>query len=148
MLQSKNVTYNGYDFLVLEVRVPVDGLSKSSNWCFDYQYLCEDFHRRPTGCGTSYAFSSTYAYRADCRDKYNSDMEIGDALGCNPSRHVANLTNIAFPNLSSPAKEYKNSFAFHTCQNCNKTIQGSEYALTYMSDFWNSNVTTFNTVCR
>ena len=145
VLRSENVISNGYDFLVLEVRVPADGLSKSSNWCFDYQYLCEDFHRRPTGCGSQQ--SSTPGYK-DCRDKYNSDMNIGDTLGCNPSKKIAGLASIAFPNLSSPARD-RNAFGFCNCQYCNKTIRGSAFALQTMLDFWYYNATTtFYTVCR
>ena len=144
MLRSQNVSRLGYDFLVLEVLVPKDGLSKSSDWCYDYQYLCEDFHRRPTGCGSVWIKRPTYV---ECRDKYNSDMNIGYALGCNPSDGVAALANKAFPNLSPPAN-ITNSFGFHECVYCNQTIQGSRLALTYMYDFEISNKTTFYTVCR
>ena len=145
VLRSKNITYNGYDFLALEVRVPADGLSKSSNWCFDYQYLCEEFQRRPTGCGGSY-FSSVSGY-SDCRDKYNSDMNIGDSLGCPPNAGIANLTKIAFPNFYQNA-HYSNAFGFVACQHCNKTIQGSGFALSSLYDFLAYHATTFYTVCR
>ena len=142
MLRSKNITYNGYDFLALEVRVPADGLSKSSNWCFDYQYLCEEFQRRPTGCGSRYVI-----YYGDCRSKYNSDMNIGSSLGCSPNYGIAHLTNIAFPNLH-PNAHASNSFGFYECQYCNKTIPGSTFALVSMADFGGSHATTFYTVCR
>ena len=145
MIRSKNVTYNGYDFLALEVDVPADGLSRSANWCYDYQYLCADFNRRPTGCGATYSSSTNYK---ECSDAYNSDMNIEDALSCNPSGRVAILANNAFPNSSLPAQYFKNAFGFHTCQNCDKTLQGSDMALTYMRDFWQLNMTTFYTVCR
>ena len=120
------------------------GLSKSSNWCFDYQYLCEEFQRRPTGCGGSY-FSSFSVY-SNCRDKYNSDMNNGDSLGCSPTYGIANLTKIAFANLRQTA-HLGNAFGFYQCQYCNKTLQGSYFALSYMSDFWVSHATTFYTVC-
>ena len=141
MLRSKNATYRGYDFLALEVRVPADGLSKSSNWCYDYQYLCEDIHRRPTSC------SASWGYQLACRDNYNSDMDIG--LQCYPANEIAVLANIAFPNLSPPAHRH-NAFGFYLCgsNNCDKTIHGSTNALVYMSDFWQANVTTFYTVCQ
>ena len=144
VLRSKNITYNGYDFLALEVRVPADGLSKSSNWCFDYQYLCEEFQRRPTGCGGSYI---PYSYYSNCRDKYNSDMNIGDSLGCLPTVGIANLTNIAFANLRQTAN-LGNAFGFYQCQQCSKTLKGSEIALSSMYDFWVHHATTFYTVCR
>ena len=144
MLRSKNITYNGYDFLALEVRVPADGLSKSPNWCYDYQHLCEEFRRRPTGCGSQWTNYSVYT---SCRDKYYSDMNNGDTLGCNPADGIARLTNIAYPNLR-PRAFSNNAFGFQQCQYCAKTIQGSEYALSYMRDFWISKATTFYTVCR
>ena len=144
VLRSKNVTYKGYEFMALEVRVPADGLSKSSNWCYDYQYLCKDFHRRPTGCGITYISDTYHNY---CRVKYNSDMNIGNSLGCNPSNNIADLANIAFPNMSRPA-HYSNAFGFYQCWSCNKTIRASRLALAYMEDFWQSNMTTFYTVCR
>ena len=144
VLQSKNITYRGYNFLALEVRVPRNGLSKSPNWCYDYQYLCEDFHRRPTGCGASW---TPYSIYSRCRDKYNSDMNITDVLGCTSAERIANLTNTAFPNLSQPAHTL-NSFGFHQCQYCNKTLHSSEYALTSVRFFWAYGGTIFYTVCR
>ena len=145
VIRSKNVTKNGYDFLALEVQVPADGHSRSANWCYDYQYLCEEFHRRPTGCGATFTVFSNYK---ECSDKYNSDMIIGDPLDCNPSGQVASLANEAFPNTSPPAS-YFNAFGFMNCTHCDKTIQGSDQALTNMRDFWfNKFATTFYTVCR
>ena len=119
----------------------MDGLSKSSNWCYDYQYLCEDFHRRPTGCGTSWVWD---LYYTNCRDTYNSDMLIGDTFGCNPSGGIAALANIAFPNLSQPA----HAFGFYKCQYCHKTLNDSNLALQVVSGFSNASVKTFYTVCR
>ena len=143
VLRSKNITYRGYQFLVLEVRVPTDGLSRSPNWCFDYQYLCEEFHRRPTGCGDGGGRGSL-TYVTSCRDTYNSDMANGDVLGCNPSNGVALLGNTAFPNRATS----ENSFGFMYCQTeCNKTIRGSNDALSYMKDFWGRGRTTMYTVC-
>ena len=145
VLRSKNVTYNSYNFLALEVSVPWHGRSKSPNWCYDYQYLCEAFHRRPTGCGS---YWTSYSRYSSCRDKYNSDMNIGDVLSCNPSSGVAAVANIAFPNLSPPAHDGINAFGFHLCVTCNKTLQASNDALSYMRGFWQSNMNTFYTVCR
>ena len=142
-MRSKNIAYSGYQFLVLEVRVPTDGLSRSPNWCFDYQYLCEEFHRRPTGCGSGSDYSS-------CRDKYNSDMNNGDVLGCPPAVHIASLANTVFPNLTYNfyLADFTNSFGFFLCDsNCTKTIRGSEYGLSYMRDFWLKGITIMYTVC-
>ena len=127
VLRSKNITSNGYGFLLLEVRVPADGLSKSSNWCFDYQYLCEDFHRRPTGCGQG--FRETWGY-GDCRRTYNSDMDIGNTLSCNPAHTIAKLAATAFPNQISQMQS-PNSFGFHVCssQDCSKSFANIVRAL-------------------
>ena len=147
VLRFKNVTYYGYDFLALEVTVPADGLSRSPNWCYDYQFLCDDFNRRPTGCGSRWASSPGYS---SCRIEYNSDMNIGDVLGCNPSGGVAAVANIAFQSLSPPAQNGINAFGFHVCGSnyCSKTLQASNSALTYMRGFWQSNMTIFYTVCQ
>ena len=145
MLRSKNVTYSGYNFLVLEVTVPWHGLSRRSNWCYDYQYLCQDFKRRPTGCGSSY---TSYPPCSFCRDKYNSDINIGDVLGCNPSGGVAAVANIAFPNLSPPAQNGINAFGFFGCDNCSKTFRGSSNALFQTKGFWKSKMKTLYTVCH
>ena len=142
MLRSKNITYNGYDFLALEVRVPTDGRSASSNWCYDYQYMCNEFHRKPTGCGVTYINTSPYS---ECRIKYNSDMNIGDVLNCNPSDHIAAVANIAFPN-SSPKAEASKSFGFHTCNSCSKTL-GQDNSLLFIQG-WQSSTNTYYTLCR
>ena len=145
VMRSKEVTYKGYDFLALEVTVPADGLSRSPNWCYDYQFLCDDFNRRPTGCSSPWASSTLYS---SCRDKYNSDMSIDSSVfGCHPSPQIAAVANIAFPNLS-PSAQYKNAFGFYRCDNCKRTLQASDLALTFMRGFWESNMTTFYTVCH
>ena len=146
MLRSKNITSNGYGFLLLEVRVPADGLSRSSNWCFDYQYLCEDFHRRPTGCGEIWRASSGYK---ECHSIYNSDMDIGYTLHCNPSLAIANLVVKAFPNPISQTNLWKYSFGFHKCrsQDCSVNLTDSRNAL-YSTAAFEERHFTFYTVCR
>ena len=145
MLRSKTITYNDFEFLALEVRVPTDGLSISPNWCYDYQYLCEEFGRRPTGCGQRFSSNPSYS---SCRDKYNSDMNIGDVLGCNPGYTIGTVASRAFPDRT-PARRY-NSFGFHACSynTCARSIKASDTSLSYMTDFWTYNATTFYTVCR
>ena len=147
MLRSKNIISNGYGFLVLEVRFPANGTSKSSNWCFDYRNLCESFHRRPTGCGENYRSSSGYK---ECHSIYNSDMDIGNTLGCNPSRAIATLAVKAFPNLISQTQLlHKYSFGFHQCrwQECSVNLEDSRNAL-YDTRTFKERHFTFYTVCR
>ena len=144
VLRSKNITYKGYQFLVLEVRVPTDGLSTSPNWCYDYRYLCEEFHRRPTGCGDIYGPDT---HITSCRDIYNSDMANENVLFCNPTAGIALLGNTAFPNLTYRATR-DNSFGFMYCQTeCKKTIQGSVSALGSMIEYLRRGRTTMYTVC-
>ena len=147
VLRSKNIISNGYGFLVLEVRFPANGTSKSSNWCFDYQNLCESFHRRPTGCGENYRSSSGYK---ECHSIYNSDMGIGNTLGCIPSRAIAKLAVKAFPNLISQTQLlHKYSFGFHYCrsQDCSVNLEDSRNALSDTAAFKEGHLT-FYTVCR
>ena len=146
VLRSKNIISNGYGFLVLEVRFPANGTSRSSNWCFDYQYLCESFHRRPTGCGESYRSSSGYK---ECHSIYNSDMDIGNTLACNPSRAIAKLAVTAFPNLISQTDLWKYSFGFHQCRSheCSVNLEESRNAL-YDTRAFKERHLTFYTVCR
>ena len=147
VLRTKLVTYKGFQFLVLEVRVPASGVSMNDNWCLDYQYLCASFNKRPTGCGQSWTYNHPYS---SCRDKYNSDMNIGNVLSCNPTSKIAEIANTAFPDLNRPVVKFKNAFGFHTCKpiDCQQTIRGSDMGLTYMRAFWESSETTFYTVCR
>ena len=146
VLRSKNITFHGNGFLLLEVRVPADGLSGSSNWCYDYQYLCEDFHRRPTGCGAPYIQTLGYGDRGRV---YNSDMDIENILGCDPSDIIAMLANSTFPDISHESNDVY-AFGFGSCMSseCSKTITGSETALYYMAAVRYYNATTFYTVCR
>ena len=146
MSRSKNITSNGYGFLLLEVRVPADGLSRSSNWCYDYQNLCEGFHRRPTGCGETYREWLGYK---ECHSIYNSDMDIGNTLGCNPSVAIAKLAVNAFQNLISETQVRMYSFGFHKCrsQDCSMNLIDSTNALQVTGAFRERHLT-FYTVCR
>ncbi|XP_013417973.1 uncharacterized protein LOC106179029 [Lingula anatina] len=149
VLRSKNITYRNYDFLALEVRIPDDRQSKSMNWCRDYQLLCQSLSRRPTGCGER--FKSTYGYQ-HCASDYNSDMDIGDVLSCNPSRNIASAVNLAFGDGKAPAKSSYNAFGFHSCTShtCQKSIEKSDIALSYMKGSWQNNgtETIMYTLCR
>ena len=146
VLRSKNITSNGYGFLVLEVQVPANGISRSSNWCYDYQNLCESFHRRPTGCGENYRSSSGFE---ECRRIYNSDMDIGNTLGCSPSTVIANLVVKAFPNPISQTDLWKYSLGFYRCrsQDCSVNLEESRNALFGTAAFKEGHLT-FYTVCR
>eukprot|EP00058_Branchiostoma_floridae_P016735 XP_002602223.1 hypothetical protein BRAFLDRAFT_76912 [Branchiostoma floridae] len=55
VLRTKIQDYNGIDFLVIEARLPADGLSNFVTWCMEYKFLCADYGLRPTGCGEDYA---------------------------------------------------------------------------------------------
>ncbi|XP_013411953.1 uncharacterized protein LOC106174807 [Lingula anatina] len=149
VLRAKNITYRNYEFLALEVRIPDDGQSKSVNWCRDYQLLCESLSRRPTGCGERFLSISGYK---NCASDYNSDMRIGDVLSCNPSTRVAYAANLAFGDGKGPARSNYNAFGFHSCNShtCQKSIQKSDTALSYMWGSWKDNgtETIMYTLCR
>ena len=144
MLRSKNITSNGNGFLLLEVSIPTDGLSRSSNWCFDYQYLCEDYNRRPTGCGRDFRDSRGFA---DCRRNYNSDMDIRNILGCRPSVAIADLAKAAFSDASI---NYRAAFGFYDCASpyCSKNLTQSLNALSFYTTDFRIKGTVFYTVCH
>ena len=146
VLRSKNITSNGYGFLILEVRVPANGISRSSNWCFDYRNLCESFNRRPTGCGETWRAYSPYE---ECQRIYNSDTDIGDTLVCDPSRAIAKLAVKAFSNPISQTDLWKYSFGFYKCrsQDCSVNLEDSRNALYDTAAFKEGHLT-FYTVCR
>ncbi|XP_013421971.1 mucin-5AC [Lingula anatina] len=161
VLRTANVTYEGYAFLAVEVRIPENGRSKSESWCRDYQNLCEGFGRRPTGCAGQFAPGGAQSqYSASCEILYNSDMTINGprgaegngVLGCDPSEGVATVARMAFPN-GYPRGQF-NTFAFLYCNTgyCSDVIAKglSVYSLWYMRGFYDAvNPTNIMyTVCR
>ena len=145
VLRSKNITSNGYGFLILEVQVPANGTSRSSNWCYDYQNLCESFNRRPTGCGENYRSSSGFE---ECHRIYNSDMDIGDTLNCNPSRAIAKLAVKAFSSPISQTDLWKYSFGFFQCTSTDCSVNLEDTRALYDTRVFKEGHLTFYTVCR
>jgi hypothetical protein len=85
VLQTKDVTYNGIDYLVLKVSI-LSADSVAENWCVEYQNLCASYGYAPTGCGQQFTnMNNGYGY---CKTQYGSDG-TSDSLGCNPSGGVA-----------------------------------------------------------
>ncbi|XP_013417921.1 uncharacterized protein LOC106179011 [Lingula anatina] len=90
--------------------------------------------------------------QSNCASDYNSDMRIGDVLSCNPSTRVAYAANLAFGDDRGPARSSYNAFGFHSCNShtCQKSIQKSDTALSYMKGSWQNNgtETIMYTLCR
>ncbi|XP_078583731.1 uncharacterized protein LOC144866251 [Branchiostoma floridae x Branchiostoma japonicum] len=120
--------YEGIDFLVIEAKLPAHGLSATENWCRDYQNLCAEYGKRPTGCGEDWAVHGgrlSHAGRIRCVSEYNSDPYINNVLGCDPSSRVAAVENLAF----SAGATSSTSFGFNGCDSCHRGIYESRYSL-------------------
>ncbi|XP_013416934.1 neurogenic locus notch homolog protein 1 isoform X1 [Lingula anatina] len=143
VIDTKNVTYSGLRFLAVKVRVPANGKSASSDWCYDYRNMCQSFGRRPTGCGGRWISDSRYSR---CRDVYSSYMPSNNQLDCNPSSGARALAMAAF-NVTPPIYT---CFAFHRCESsgdCSSTFASSGDGLTYVSNIMSKNDRVGYTVC-
>ncbi|XP_066291226.1 fibrillin-1-like isoform X2 [Branchiostoma lanceolatum] len=131
VLRTANQQYNGVDFLVINARLPANGLSNTSDWCRDYQNLCAEYGLRPTGCreegegqgGNSPDPPDTVR----CVTEYNSDPYIKNALGCGSAKRVAEVANLAF----SAGASFRRCFSFYGCQTswCQRGIHESHWSL-------------------
>ncbi|XP_078583835.1 uncharacterized protein LOC144866348 [Branchiostoma floridae x Branchiostoma japonicum] len=134
VLRTANQQYGGVDFFVIKARLPAHGLSATENWCRDYQNLCAEYGRRPTGCGEDRAVeggTNSIPGRIRCVSEYNSDPYINNVLGCEPYVRVAEVANMAF----SAGALSTNSFGFNDCRQtlCQRGIHESHWSLTVTS---------------
>ena len=110
VLDEKAVSLNGSKYLAIKAQVPVDGKSKGSDWCEDYQSLCESYGLKPVGCG------------GQCITKYSAALKPGGP-GCQASR--TKVKQIANDAGFSQATE-TNSFALNDCNGCSSRISDRE----------------------
>ncbi|XP_023931285.1 fibropellin-1, partial [Lingula anatina] len=129
VIDTRNVTYKGLQLLAVKVRVPANGKSASTDWCYDYRNMCQSFGRRPTGC----------------HDVYSSYMPPNDELSCSPASPVYHIANDAFRVPISGSQ----CFAFHRCQSgdCSSTFASSGDALMSSGGIMSSNDRVGYTVC-
>ncbi len=127
VLASQTVSYNGNNYLVLQVSLGSDQAT-GPTWCDDYTDLCQSYGLSPTGCGEPFA-SMSNGYGA-CVTQWES-VGGSDSLGCNASGSVAGIAQAAgFSDASSD-----NSFAYHYCDSntCQKTMCSGSYCNTALS---------------
>ncbi|XP_028398838.1 uncharacterized protein LOC114522366, partial [Dendronephthya gigantea] len=106
-VQTKTVTdVNSY--LVIKAQIPSHGKSFLENWCKEYERLCKNYDREPTGFGRSYNHIEEYA---SCQENYFSVMDRANLLGANPNEKVAALAQQVGFTDATP----NNSFAFNAC---------------------------------
>lgn len=127
VLDKKDVTYNGIDYLALKVSM-LSAQSVAADWCYEYQNLCASFGYVPTGCGQTYT-SMANGYGL-CKTQYGSDG-VSDSLGCNPSSGIAAAAQQVGWNDATG----ENSFGFHYCDagTCSKTMCSGQYCNTSLS---------------
>ena len=106
VLEERDVVYQEIPYLALRVRLR-GALSSTENWCREYQELCAQYDRRPTGCGVRFADIGGYAV---CMNEYDSFV-TDDSLGCNASGGV----RAAAAQAGYEGATGQNSFGFHSC---------------------------------
>lgn len=141
VLSTADVTYQGIDYLVLEVSLKsvTAGLD---NWCYEYTNLCQTYGYVPTGCGNMYSdMANGYGI---CKSEYLSDGE-SNSLGCNPSGGVSAAAQQAgYFNAS-----FDNSFGYHYCDDttCTKTWCSGMFCNTALS-YWDTTKPIGYTLCK
>ena len=109
VLETKNSTYKQHEVLVVQAKIPSDGIAKLGNWCEEYKMLCYYYGYRPTGCGVEFANSINYA---SCRTDYESIMPKDNVYGCPATIKIAFIAKAAGFLGVTPS----NSFGFSDCQ--------------------------------
>eukprot|EP00058_Branchiostoma_floridae_P019575 XP_002605065.1 hypothetical protein BRAFLDRAFT_124137 [Branchiostoma floridae] len=150
VVSTSEQTYKGISFLVIEATVPADFVSASENWCRDYQNLCAQYNKRPTGTGldgTLGTWDMTFNTASGrCVTEYGSDPYINNALGRSPSNAVKALVVSTFPVQESYA--HGRSFGFLYCDNhCHRDLETSAFGLHDTYYAYSSNDHTVFTVC-
>lgn len=107
VLKSSAIEYNGVPYTALQLRTPVNGLSRHENWCRDYERLCATFGQRPTGCGETYKTQSGYG---ECGSIYNSSMPWNNHFSCAPYGNIKHAIYNFFK-----ASTTSNTFGFSSC---------------------------------
>ncbi len=125
VLEEREIVYREIPYLALRVRMR-GATSSTENWCREYQELCAEYDRRPTGCGVAFEGRGGYGV---CMDEYDSFV-TDDSLGCNPSNGVRTAaTQAGFEGATS-----QNSFGFHSCGGtCQREMCAGDHCHTALS---------------
>ena len=115
VLDTKSITFNHLDYLVIHAEIPKDGRSYKSNWCYDYKELCTGYNMFPIGCGGDNVEHLNYS---SCSTQYGSYMPANDILGCGDTKLVSSIAKKAGFKDAIPA----NSFVFYNCHQCSNEL--------------------------
>ena len=102
---KKLINYNDNDYMTIKVQVSLNGRSNDTNWCKDYQLLCDSYKMLPLGCG-------------DCVWEYYSS-----SASCPVSSTDAEqmLHTAGFNGANS-----SNTFIYKTCSSCSNQVVQNE----------------------
>ena len=109
VLETKKSTYEQHEVLVVQAKIPSDGMARLTNWCEEYKMMCYYYGYRPTGCGAEFASNINYA---SCRSDYQSVMPIDNVYGCPATAKIALIAK----NAGFPGATPGNSFGFSNCE--------------------------------
>ncbi|XP_028409640.1 uncharacterized protein LOC114532356 isoform X1 [Dendronephthya gigantea] len=130
VISTKPVSLGGQEYLIIEARLPSNGVARYENWCEDYKQLCLSYGQRPVCCKTETGISSHTA----CRDNYDALFPRNSQLICPSNTENATLANrttyftFAFCNESTCSKN--NAMALDASMKTTNTV----YALCLASN--------------
>ena len=120
VISTKPVDVLGQEYLVIEGKLPQNGLALYENWCEDFKQLCISYGKRPLGCGKE----SNGLPHTTCRDTYDAILSQDDSAGCPSNLLVSSVANQAgYSNATA-----RNSFAFSICNesSCSKNFSNTK----------------------
>jgi hypothetical protein len=102
---KKLASYNDKDYTAIKVQVPLNGKSSDTNWCKDYQLLCQSYNMAPLGC-------------ADCVSKYDSSFTTCP-MSTNEIEQLIHLAGFSEATSS-------NTFIYKSCRACSSQVLENE----------------------
>ena len=102
---KKLASYNDKDYTAIKVQVPLNGKSSDTNWCKDYQLLCQSYNMAPLGCG-------------DCVSKYDSSFTTCP-MSTNEIEQLIHLAGFSEATSS-------NTFIYKSCRACSSQVLENE----------------------
>ena len=107
VISTKAAAVRGQEYLIVETKLPQNGLARYETWCEDYKQLCLSYGQRPLGCDKD---SSGLSHTA-CRDNYDAMLPGFSAMTCPSNLGVIGLVN----QVGCINGSVNNSFAFSVC---------------------------------
>ncbi|XP_035665513.1 zinc finger protein 84-like, partial [Branchiostoma floridae] len=135
VVSTSEQTYKGVGFLLIHATVPADFQSASENWCRDYQNLCAEYDKRPTGTGLdgTLGWDMSWNTRAgSCVTGYGSDPYINNVLGDESQSPTEDIKAMVVRALGvQDSYAYGRCFGFLYCDpgECHRDLAGISFSL-------------------